>query len=124
MATGARAAAAGGFTGVVAMPNTSPAIDNAEVVRSILEKAREAGRARVWVAAAMTRGRKGEVLTEYEDLKAAGAVAVSDDGSWVANPKVMRRVLDYAATIGLLPLCHAEDHELAKGGAVHEGRVA
>ncbi|UQZ89387.1 dihydroorotase [Deltaproteobacteria bacterium Smac51] len=124
VATGTRAAAAGGFTGVLAMPNTSPAIDNAEVVSSILDKAKEAGFARVWVAAAMTKGRKGEVLTEYEDLKAAGAVAVTDDGSWVSSPKVLRRVLDYAAVAGLLPLCHAEDHELAKGGAIHEGLVS
>ncbi len=124
VATGTRAAAAGGFTSVLAMPNTSPAIDKADMVRGLLEKAREGASARVWVAAAQTLGRKGEVLTEYADLKEAGAVAVTDDGSWVTNPKVMRRILDYAAAIGLLPLVHAEDHELSKGGAVHEGRVA
>lgn len=124
VASGTKAAAAGGFTSVVAMPNTSPVIDNAEIVRSVIEKGKDAGHARVWVAAAMTRGRKGETLAEYEDLKAAGAVAVTDDGSWVSNPKVMRRVLDYAAAIGLLPLCHAEDHDLSRGGVAHEGRVA
>ena len=124
VATGVRAAAAGGFTAVVAMPNTSPAIDNAEQVTALLDKAKAAGAARVWVATAMTKGRKGEELTEYEDIKAAGAVAVTDDGSWLANPKVLRRVLDYAAVIGLVPLSHAEDHDLSKGGAVHEGRVS
>jgi dihydroorotase len=72
----------------------------------------------------MTKGRKGEELAEYEDLRAAGAVAVTDDGSWLASPKVLRRVLDYAAVAGLLPLSHAEDHELSKGGAIHEGRVS
>lgn len=124
VATGARAAAAGGFTGVVTMPNTSPAIDNAQEVAMVIERAKAAGAARVWPAAAMTKGRKGEELAEYEDIKVAGAVAVTDDGSWLANPKVLRRVLDYAAVTGLLPLSHAEDHDLAKGGAIHEGRVS
>lgn len=124
VASGARAAAAGGFTGVVTMPNTSPATDNAREVAMVIERAKAAGASRVWPAAAMTKGRKGEELTEYEDLRAAGAVAVTDDGSWLSNPKVLRRVLDYAAVAGLLPLSHAEDHELSKGGAIHEGRVS
>ena len=124
VASGLKAAAAGGFTAVVAMPNTSPAMDNAEQVAALLNRAEEAGSARVWPAAAMTKGRAGEELAEYEDLKAAGAVAVTDDGSWVKSPKVLRRVLDYAAVIGLLPLCHAEDHDLSKGGAIHEGLVS
>lgn len=124
VATGAKAAAAGGFTAVVAMPNTDPVIDNAEQVTALLNKAKAAGAARVWVAAAMTKGRKGEELNEYEAIKAAGAVAVTDDGTWLANPKVLRRVLDYAAVIGLTPLSHAEDHDLSKGGVIHEGRVS
>ena len=124
VASGTRAAAAGGFTAVVAMPHTSPALDTAEEVLALLGRARAAGRARVWPAAAMTKGRKGEELTEYEDLKAAGAVAVTDDGAWVKDPKVLRRVLDYAAVTGLLPLSHAEDQALSKGGAIHEGRVS
>ncbi len=124
VASGTRAAAAGGFTAVLAMPNTSPALDNAEQVAAVLKRAREAASARVWVAAAMTKGRQGEELTEYDDLKSAGAVAVTDDGAWVRNPKVLRRVLDYAAAIGLLPLSHAEDHDLSKGGAIHEGAVS
>lgn len=124
VASGTKAAAAGGFTAVLAMPNTSPSLDNAEQVTAVLDKARAAGAARVWVAAAMTKGRKGEELNEYEDIRAAGAVAVTDDGSWLANPKVLRRVLDYAAVTGLMPLSHAEDHELSKGGAIHEGFVS
>jgi dihydroorotase len=72
----------------------------------------------------MTKGRRGEELTEYHDLKSAGAVAVSDDGDWVKNPKVFRRALDYAAAIGLAVLVHAEDPDLSKGGAIYEGRVA
>lgn len=122
--SGVRAAAAGGFTAVVAMPNTSPALDNAEQVAALLNRAEAARGARVWPAAAMTKGRKGEELCEYEDLKAAGAVAVTDDGCWLKNPKVLRRVLDYAAVTGLMPLSHAEDHDLSKGGAIHEGRVS
>ncbi len=124
VASGLAAAAAGGFTAVVAMPNTSPALDNAQEVTALLARAKASGGARVWPAAAMTKGRKGEELTEYDDLKRAGAVAVTDDGSWVANPKVFRRVLDYAAVCGLLALSHSEDHELSKGGAIHEGRVS
>lgn len=124
IASGAKTAAAGGFTSVVTMPNTSPATDNAQEVGMIIKKAQEAGGARVWPSAAMTKGRKGEELTEFEDIKAAGAVAVTDDGSWLRNPKVLRRVLDYAAVTGLLPLSHAEDHDLSKGGAIHEGRVS
>ena len=124
VASGLRAAAAGGFTAVVAMPNTSPAMDNAEQVAALLDRAKAARAARAWPAAAMTKGRQGEELCEYDDLKAAGAVAVTDDGSWVKNPKVLRRVLDYAGVTGLMPLCHAEDHDLAKGGAIHEGRVS
>ncbi|MGL4209406.1 MAG: dihydroorotase [Candidatus Adiutrix sp.] len=122
--SGACAAAAGGFTAVVSMPNTSPTADSAEVVSFIVEKAKTAKSARVWPAAAMTQGRKGKVMTEFADLKAAGAVAVTDDGSWLANPKMLRRVLDYAAVIGLLPLCHAEDHLLSEGGTIHEGCVS
>ena len=122
--SGAQAAAAGGFTAVLAMPNTSPALDNAEQVAQVIKKGQVAGGAKVYVAAAMTRGRKGEELCEYADLKEAGAVAVTDDGSWVTSPKVMRRILDYAAVMDLLPLSHTEDHELSKGGAMNESRVS
>ncbi|MDR0881937.1 MAG: dihydroorotase [Candidatus Adiutrix sp.] len=124
VASGLAAAVAGGFTAVVAMPNTSPAMDNAEQVSALLARAQAAGQARVWPAAAMTLGRQGQELTEYEHLRAAGAVAVTDDGAWVRNPKVMRRVLDYAAVAGLRPLCHAEDHDLSQGGAINEGPIS
>ena len=124
VASGTRAAVSGGITQVVAMPNTSPAVDTAGQVAAMIKKARETGLAKVLPAAAMTMGRKGEELCEYEDLREAGAVAVTDDGAWLKNPKVLRRVLDYAAVTCLLPLSHAEDHELSKGGVVHEGRVS
>ncbi|MDR2725840.1 MAG: dihydroorotase, partial [Candidatus Adiutrix sp.] len=116
--------AAGGFTAVAAMPNTSPPLDHAEEVAALLARSAAAGAARAWPVAAMTKGRRGEELTEYHDLKSAGAVAVSDDGDWVKNPKVFRRALDYAAAVGLAVLSHAEDPDMSKGGAIREGRVA
>ena len=124
VASGGRAAVAGGITQILAMPNTSPAMDNAGQVGALLRQAEKAALVKVWPAAAMTIGRQGEEMAEYEDICAAGAVAVTDDGSWLKNPKVLRRVLDYAAVTGLLPLSHAEDHDLSKGGAVHEGWVS
>ena len=124
VASGLAAAAAGGFTAVAAMPNTSPPMDTAEEVAALLVRARAAGGSRVWPVAAMTKGRRGEELTEYYDLKTAGAVAVSDDGDWVKNPRVFRRVLDYAATVGLSALSHSEDPDLSRGGAILEGRVS
>ena len=96
IATGTRAAAAGGFTAVCAMPNTDPINDTASVTRLIVDRARTGGAVRVYPIAASTRGSKGEELTEYAELKEAGAVAVSDDGKPVASARVMRRALEYA----------------------------
>ena len=124
VASGAKCAAAGGFTSIVAMPNTSPALDSVAEVLALLERGKKAGGARVLPAVAMTVGRLGKELTEYADLKEAGAVAVTDDGSWLSNPKVLRRVLDYANVVGLLPMSHAEDYQLAQGGAINEGQVS
>lgn len=124
VASGTRAAAAGGLTQILAMPNTEPALDNASAIASLLATAKNQGVVKVWAAGAMTLSRQGELMTEYEDLRQAGAVAVTDDGSWLKNPKVLRRVLDYAAVTGLLPLSHAEDHELSCGGIINEGPTA
>lgn len=124
LATGARAAAFGGFSTVLTMPNTSPPLDNAGLVSEIMARGRRLESVRVLAAAAITRGRRGEELTEYADLKAAGAAALSDDGSWVARPEVMRRALEYAQVCALPVLSHAEDPGLSKGGAVNEGRVS
>jgi dihydroorotase len=115
---------AGGFTAVLAMPNTAPPLDTAPVISGLMSKAREIPGARLQVAAAMTRGRKGQELNEYQDLRSAGASAVTDDGSWVTDSKVMRRILDYAQVCGLLPLSHSQDPLLAQGGAIFEGRVS
>jgi dihydroorotase len=122
--SGLRAAAAGGFTAVLAMPNTEPPVDNAEIVRSLLMRAAKVKGARLLQSAAMTRGRKGEELNEYFEIREAGAVAVTDDGSWVVDSSVMRRAIDYAHVCGLLPLSHPEDGTLSRGGVIHEGWVS
>jgi dihydroorotase len=124
LTTGLKAAAAGGYTSVLAMPNTDPPVDNPEIVRSLIGRAQYVKGARLLQSAAMTRARKGEELNEYHEIKEAGAVAVSDDGSWVTDSSVMRRVLDYASVCGLLPLSHPEDGTLSRGGVIHEGWVS
>ena len=124
IATGTAAAAAGGFSAVASMPNTRPVCDERSVVEFILRRASEAGSARVYPVAAMTRGSQGSDLCEYSDLAEAGARAVSDDGQWVENPRVMRRVLEYARVMGLPAISHAEDHALSGAGVINEGRVS
>ena len=124
IATGTAAAAAGGFTAVAAMPNTTPCMDNRSVVEYVLSQAAKAGSARVYPVAAMTVGRKGEELCEYGDLAEAGAEAVSDDGSWTANPEIMRRVLEYTKIFNLTAISHAEDSSLSAHGVMNEGPTA
>lgn len=125
IATGTRAAAAGGFTAVCAMPNTDPVNDNAAVTRLMLERARDEGcGVRVYPIGAITRGSRGEELAEYGDLKDAGCVAVSDDGRPVANARVMRRALEYAQAFGLPVVDHCEEPTLAEGACMNEGPVA
>ncbi len=123
IASGARAAAAGGFTAVACMANTRPVNDNASITRYILEKAQGAC-VRVLPVAALTMGLQGKALTEMGDLKAAGAVALSDDGFSVADSQVMRLALEYARSFELPVLCHCEDISLSAGGAMHEGTVS
>jgi dihydroorotase len=123
IATGAKAAAAGGFTTVIAMPNTKPAIDNAALVRFVRKKSEEAGLARVLSSAAITMGQKGEQLTEFADLKDAGAVCLTDDGRPVANAGVMRRALEYSLVVDLPVMVHEEEPALS-GGCMHEGDVS
>jgi dihydroorotase len=123
IASGARAAAAGGFTAVACMANTRPVNDNASTTRYILERAREAC-VRVLPVAALTMGQKGTALTEMGDLKEAGAVALSDDGVSIADAQVMRLALEYARSFALPVLCHCEDASLSAGGVMHEGAVS
>ncbi|MFZ1986468.1 MAG: dihydroorotase [Desulfatitalea sp.] len=122
--TGCRAAAAGGFTAVCTMPNTDPVNDDPAITALILGKAAEANLVRVYPVAAISKGLKGEQLCEFGELKAAGAVGVSDDGRPVMNAQLMRRALEYAAGFGLKVISHSEDLHLAEGGAMNEGALA
>lgn len=124
IATGTRAAAAGGFTAVCAMPNTEPVNDNAGITRSILEKARREGVVRVYPIAAVTKGSQGAELTEYGDLKDAGCVALSDDGKPVASARVMRRALEYAKAFDLTVIDHCEEPTLSEKASMNEGPVS
>ncbi|HTO99082.1 MAG TPA: dihydroorotase [Myxococcales bacterium] len=124
IATGARAAAAGGVTTVVAMPNTRPVCDSAALARFVAARGREAGFARVLPAGAITRGSLGEQLADMAELKEAGCVCVTDDGRPVMSAGVMRRALEYARDVGVPVMVHAEDLTLSASGAMNEGPVA
>src|SRR5881394_3226600 len=124
IATGARAAAAGGVTTVIAMPNTKPVCDSAALARFVAARGREAGFARVIPAGAITRGSLGEQLADMAELKEAGCVCVTDDGRPVMSAGVMRRALEYAGDLDLPVMVHAEDLSLAAGGCMNEGPVA
>jgi dihydroorotase len=124
IATGTAAAVAGGFTAVACMPNTRPVNDTAAVTEFIVTRAREAGQARVYPIGAVSIGSKGEQLTEMGELKAAGCVALSDDGLPVATALLMRRALEYASMFGLPIIDHCEDPSLKGDGVAHEGTQA
>ena len=123
IATGTAAAAAGGFTAVAAMPNTLPVNDSPETTRWMLAPERGA-RIRVFPIAAATRSSKGEAINDYAALKAAGAVAVSDDGRPILKDSVMREVLASAARVGLSVIQHAEDTRLTQGASMNLGPVS
>ena len=122
--SGCRAAAHGGFTAVCTMPNTKPVNDNGQITEYILKKAAEANGVRVFPAGAVSRGLNGDALCEYGELKAAGAVAITDDGRPVKNSQLMRRAMEYAGALGLLVISHSEDTDLSEGGAMNEGQTA
>src|ERR1051325_5751142 len=124
IATGARAAAAGGFTAVCAMPNTDPVTDNQAAVGFIIRHASMAQAARVYPIGAVSVGQKGESLAEFGEMVSAGAVAVSDDGKPVASAHMMRTALEYARTFGIPVADHCEEPTLAAGGAMNEGLVS
>lgn len=124
LASGLRAAAAGGFVDVCCMPNTRPVNDTRAITEMLVAKARALGGPRLHPIAAITMGQRGEALTEMADLKDAGAVGVSDDGRCVSSSAVMRRALEYAATFDLPLIQHAEDHALTDGAQMHEGAVS
>jgi dihydroorotase len=124
IASGARAAAAGGFTAVCAMPNTDPVTDNQAAVGFIVRQSLRAGFARVYPIGAISVGQKGERLAEFGEMVGAGAVAVSDDGQPVVSSHLMRTALEYARTFDIPVADHCEDPSLSAGGAMHEGLVS
>jgi len=121
IATGARAAAVGGFTTICCMPNTEPVCDNRAVASFIAEAARKEGLVNVHPIGCITKGQKGQEITEMAALVEAGCVGVSDDGKPVTNGEVMRRALEYALMFNLPVISHCEDANLSEGGQMHEG---
>jgi dihydroorotase len=121
IASGTAAAARGGFTSVVCMPNTSPAIDNPGTVALIDELAEGQGKVNVFIAGAITKGIAGEELAPIGSLKKAGVVAITDDGHCVQNNELMRRALEYAKMFDLPVMDHCQDYSLVTDGVMHEG---
>lgn len=124
IASGTRAAAVGGYTGVACMPNTHPVNDNGAVTEFILSRAAKEGAARVFPVGAISRGLEGEKLAEFGELRDAGAVAVSDDGRPVMNALLMRRALEYARIFDLPVISHCEELSLSQGGLMNEGAMS
>jgi dihydroorotase len=124
LASGGRAAVAGGFTSVVCMANTQPVNDDPAVTEYIRNRARTDSPARIYPIAAATMGLRGEVMTEMSALAEAGAIAFSDDGRTIADSRVMRSVLEYSKLVNLPIVVHAEDCALRADGVVNEGQVS
>lgn len=119
--SGSRAAVHGGFTQVCCMPNTNPVADNKAVVGYIRRRGEEVGLCKIRPIGAITKGEKGESLADIGEMKAEGAVAISDDGVSVADSRMMRMAMEYASGFSLRCLCHCEDKSLVDGGVVNEG---
>jgi dihydroorotase len=124
IASGAAAAAAGGFTAVCAMPNTEPANDDRTVTAFVAARGALAGKARVYPIGAISRKREGKELAEFGEMRSAGAVAVSDDGDWLADGDLLRRAIEHAALFGMPVVQHAEDRTLSRRAPMHEGAVS
>jgi dihydroorotase len=122
--TGLAAAAAGGFTAVCAMPNTTPVNDSREVCEFIRSRAASVQGARLYPIAAITRGQKGEEMAPLGELSEAGAVAFSDDGTWLADGALLRRAFEHARLFGKVVVQHCEDRTLSEGAPMHEGAVS
>lgn len=121
--TGARAALAGGVTGVLAMPNTAPPVDSADTIRYILDKAKDTG-VSVYPVGCITKGMAGECLTDFAELKTAGAAALSDDGRPVKNAELMRQALAETKAQNMLITSHCEDLDIINGGIMHKGSIS
>ncbi len=124
LATGSRAAARGGFTSVLVMPNTTPPIDTPEMVRWVSERAKDESLVDIYVCGAITVGRQGQQLTDMMRMRRVGAMAFSDDGDPVSNAFMMRQALEYAQLTGAPVMDHCEDHALSCGGCMNEGKIA
>jgi dihydroorotase len=124
IATGARAAAAGGFTAVCAMPNTDPVTDNQAAIGFVVRQGQKANAARVYPIGAISVRQEGHALAEVGEMVGAGAVAISDDGRPVASAQLMRTALEYARTFTIPVVDHCEEPTLAVGGAMNEGIVS
>ncbi|CAN5375746.1 dihydroorotase [soil metagenome] len=124
IASGCAAAVAGGWASVCPMPNTNPVNDNAAITRYMIEQAERAGMANVFPIGAITKLSDGSELAEMGEMKAAGAIAVSDDGRPVPNAGIMRRAMQYARDFDLPVIDHCEDKSLSTGGVMHEGRIS
>ncbi len=121
--TGAAAAKAGGFTGVACMPNTKPVIDNAELVQYVINKAQKTG-IDVLPIGCVTKGMQSKELCDYDELKAAGVCALSDDGRPVENAELMRQALEKSKENGLAVLSHCEDLKIINGGIINKGEIS
>ena len=121
--TASCAAVAGGFTSICCMPNTQPPIDNQETVEFVYQKAKEA-KCKIYCVGCITKGQKGEELTEIYDLVQAGVVAISDDGFPVSNSQVLRNALEYSRMFDLPVISHCEDLNLSANGVMHEGFIS
>lgn len=124
IASGTRAAAKGGFTGVCAMPNTNPVADNGVAISYMIARAAEVGKCRVYPSGAMSKGLKGEIISEMGDMVARGAVAFTDDGRGIQEAGMMRRVMDYGKMFGKVFMSHCQDESLVGAGQVNEGVVS
>jgi len=124
LSSGTRAAAAGGFCGVIAMPNTDPVIDSGPLLRSLREEATREARVAVGFLGAITRGLGGEQLTEMAELRRGGALGFTDDGEPVASAGTLRKALQYQRLCGGVIALHEEDRSLSAGGAMHEGALS
>lgn len=120
--SGSKAAVAGGFTTVATMPNTSPVVDNAALVRSMVKRAENIGLINIKIIGAVTKGQNGQELAEMRDMIDAGAVAFSDDGHFDDNAKIFLNALDYLHDTGKIIICHEEETSLVKGGVMNEGK--
>ncbi len=122
--SGSKAAAAGGFTSILCMPNTEPVNDSPSITRFILEKARQINTVNVYPCGAISKGLKGEKLAEIGEMVEAGVLAISDDGNPVENPQLMRRALEYSRLFDIPVIDHCENPSLAAGGCIHEGTMS